>query len=305
MNALVIDRIGGPEVYRIAEMPVPEPGYGEVQVRVIAAGMNPVDWKIREGLFPVGQMTFPAVTLREFSGTVTEVGRGVIEFKVGDEVYGITDIGAAAEYTVAKVSAVALRPKSLHAADAATVPLAGMTAWQALFTHGGLKPGQRVLIHAASGGVGTLAVQLAKWAGAYVIGTCGPEHADAVRHLGAEEVVDYHKQPFQEVIQPVDMVLHSIGQDQVAASLQVLKPGGILVSISADPMELEAAQQGKFAMRFMMQPNSNELARLAELIDNGTIHPVIDALVPLEEAKDAMAMLQKGHTYGKLGVRMA
>jgi NADPH:quinone reductase-like Zn-dependent oxidoreductase len=206
---------------------------------------------------------------------------------------------------VAKISEIALRPKSLHAADAAMVPLAGMTAWQALFTHGGLKPGQRVLIHAAAGGVGTFAVQLAKWAGAYVIGTCGPEHAHAVLRLGADQVIDYHKQPFQDVIQPVDLVLHSIGQDQVAASLKALKPGGMLVSISADPMELEAAQEGKFAMRFMMQPNTNELSRLAELIDNGTIHPVIDALVPMEEAKDAMASLQKGHTYGKLGVRIS
>ncbi len=304
MNALVIDRLGGPEVYRIADMPIPEPGYGEVQCHVIAAGMNPVDWKIREGLFPSPQITFPAITLREFSGSVTRVGRGVIEFIVGDEVYGITDCGAAADYTIAKVNAVAIRPKSLHAADAAVVPLAGMTAWQALFTHGGLRPSQRVLIHAASGGVGTFAVQLAKWAGAYVIGTCGPEHLEAVRRLGADEVVDYTKQPFEDVIKPVDLVLHSIGQDQVAASLKVLKTGGILVSISADPMELEAANQDKFAMRFMMQPNSNELSRLAELIDNGTIHPVIDAIVPMAEAMDAMATLQRGHTYGKIGVRV-
>ena len=305
MNALVIDRIGGPEVYRIAEMPIPEPGPGEIQVKVDGAGMNPVDWKIREGLFANAMpSSFPAITLREFSGVVTKVGAGVTKPAVGDAIYGITDRGAAAEFTVARADAVGPRPKSLHAWDAAVVPLAGMTAWQALFNYGHVKAGQRVLIHAAAGGVGTYAVQLAKWAGAYVIGTCGAAHTDAVWRLGADEVVDYQREHFEQAIAPVDMILHSIGQDQVAASLLVLKPGGILVSITADPMEAEAAAQGKVAVRFMMQPSTEQLTHLAELIDAGTIRPVIDAVVRLDQAQDAMAELQKGHTLGKLGVRM-
>ena len=305
MNALVIDRIGGPEVYRIADMPIPEPGEGEVQARVDGAGMNPVDWKIREGQFAVAMpKSFPAVTLREFSGMVTKLGPGVTQLEVGDAVYGITDHGAAAEYTVAKADAVGPRPKSLHPWDAAIVPLAGMTAWQALFDYGHIKAGQRVLIHAAAGGVGTYAVQLAKWAGATVVATCSAAHADAVWRLGADEVVDYHREHFEQVVAPVDMVLHSISQDQVPASLQVLKPGGILVSISADPMEADAAALGKTSIRFMMQPNTDQLKRLSDLIDAGTIRPVIDAVVPLDQAQDAMAELQKGHTLGKLGVRL-
>ncbi|HLK15495.1 MAG TPA: NADP-dependent oxidoreductase [Fimbriimonadaceae bacterium] len=306
MNALVIDRLGGPEVYRIADMPVPEPEKGEVQVRVDGAGMNPVDWKIREGLFT--QSTphkFPAVTLREFSGVITKLGPGVKHYSIGDPVYGITECGAAAEYTVARASSIGPRPKSLHAADAAVVPLAGMTAWQALFDYGKLKSGQRVLIHAAAGGVGTYAVQLAKWAGAYVIGTCSTQHADAVWRLGADQVIDYHRDPFEKVIEPpVDLVLHSIGQDQVAASIQTLRPGGILVSISADPMEAQAAAQGKIAVQFMMQPNTDHLARLSELIDSGKLRPVITAVVPLKEARGVMTELQKGHTLGKYGVRL-
>jgi|SRR5579862_5786926 len=305
MNALVIDRLGGPEVYRIAEMPIPEPGPGEVQVRVDGAGINPMDWKIREGLFgPATPPTFPAVTLREFSGVVTRVGPEVDVPAVGDAIYGITDHGAAAEFTVAKADAVGPRPKSLHPWDAAIVPLAGMTAWQALFDFGDLKPGQRVLIHAAAGGVGTYAVQLAKWAGAYVIGTCGPEHTDAVWRLGADQVVNYQRDRFEDVVAPVDMVLHSIGDDEVPASIQVLKPGGILVSITADPLEAEAAALGKRSVRFTMQPNTDQLKSLGELIDNGTIRPVIDDVVPLERAQDALVESQRGHTLGKLGVRM-
>ena len=305
MNALVIDRIGGPEVYRIADMPIPEPGEGEVQVRVDGAGMNPVDWKIREGLFASAMpKSFPAVTLREFSGMVTKLGRGVTQLQVGDAIYGITNDGAAAEYTIAKTDAVGPRPKSLHPWDAAVVPLAGMTAWQALFDYGHVKAGQRVLIHAAAGGVGTYAVQLAKWAGANVAATCSATHVDAVWRLGADEVVDYHRDHFEQVIAPVDMVLHSIGQDQIPASLQALKPGGILVSIGADPMEAQAGELGKISVRFMMQPSTDQLKSLSELIDAGTIRPVIDAVVPLDQAQDAMAELQKGHTLGKLGVRM-
>ncbi|MHB8635218.1 MAG: NADP-dependent oxidoreductase [Fimbriimonadaceae bacterium] len=305
MNALVIDRIGGPEVYRIAAMPVPEPGPGEIQARVDGAGMNPVDWKIREGLYPPAMPhSFPAVTLREFSGIVTQLGPGVTNLEVGEAVYGITETGAAAEYTVAKADAVGPRPKSLHAWDSAVVPLAGMTAWQALFDYGHVKAGQRVLIHAAAGGVGTYAVQLAKWAGAHVIGTCSAAHADAVWRLGADEVIDYRRDRFEQVLAPVDMVLHAIGQDQVPASLQVLKPGGILVSISADPMEAQAAELGKISVRFMMQPSAEQLGRLADLIDAGTIRPVIDEIVSLDQAQDAMAELERGHTLGKLGVRM-
>jgi NADPH:quinone reductase-like Zn-dependent oxidoreductase len=244
------------------------------------------------------------VTLREFSGTVSKLGPGVSSVAVGDGVYGITNVGAAAEYTVAPVSAIGPRPQTLSPTEAAIVPLAGMTAWQALFDHGNVQPGQRVLIHAAAGGVGSYAVQLAKWRGAYVIGTASASRHEGLRNLGADELIDYRAQRFQDVVHDVDMVLHSIGQDQVPASLQVLKPGGILVAISADPMEEEAKRQGKRSMVFMMQPNSDQLRKIAELIDNGTVKPVIEEIVPLDQAAEAMNELQGGHVFGKIGVSL-
>jgi NADPH:quinone reductase-like Zn-dependent oxidoreductase len=305
MRAWVIDQLGGPEVYRVGEVPVPEPLEGEVQVRVEGAGMNPVDWKIRSGLFTAAApKIFPAVTLREFAGTVSKQGPGVTEWKVGDTVYGITDVGAAAEYTVAKSESIGPSPFTLAAWEAALVPLAGMTAWQALFDHGGLRAGQRVLIHAAAGGVGTFAVQLAKWKGAYVIGTASKRNHPLLRTLGADEMIDYHDQRFDEVVRNVDVVLHSIGQEDLAGSLKVLKPGGILVAISAQPDVQQAMKEGKRAVWFMMQPSTENLAQLATLIDTGKIRPVVDSVVPLSEGPKTMAEVEQGHEVGKNGVRL-
>jgi NADPH:quinone reductase-like Zn-dependent oxidoreductase len=303
MQALVIDRLGGPKVYRVTEMPIPEPGLGQVQIRVEGAGMNPVDWKIREGLYrPNDFVDFPAITLREFSGRVTKLGPEVTSCCVGDAVYGITDMGAAAEYTVAPEASIGPRPRLLEPAQCAIVPLAGMTAWQALFDHGHLRPKQRVLIHAASGGVGTYAVQLAKWHDAHVIGTASRDHKEAVMDLGADEVVDYRSRPFEEVVHGVDLVLHSIGQDQLMSSLKCLKPGGRLVAISCDPMTEEARQQDKTSLRFTMQPNTGQLRKLAELIDQQEVRPVIQRMVSLSHVPEAMRDLQRGHTLGKMGV---
>ena len=305
MRAWVIDGLGGPDVYRIAEMPVPEPGEGEVQVKVDGAGLNPVDYKIRQGHFPpANPKEFPAITLREFSGTISKIGPGVSGVELGEGVYGITDAGAAAEYTVAKASAIGPRPPSMDPADAAIVPLAGMTAWQALFDHGRLEAGERVLIHAAAGGVGTFAVQLAKWKGATVIGTASKEHFSLLRELGADQLIDYKDQKFEDVVSDVDVVLHAIGPDALPASLKVLKPGGRLVAISAQPDAEEAKRQGKEATMFMMTPKSDQLRKLSDLIEDLKVRPVIDTIVPLEKAAEAMAELEKGHTVGKIGVRI-
>src|SRR5579862_1734792 len=297
-----MDRQGGPEVYRIGEVPIPEPGEGEVLVRVDGAGMNPVDWKIREGQFPSG--AFPAIGLREFSGTITKLGAGVEDFEVGQGVYGITERGAAAEFTVARQGEIGPRPASLDPVEAGMVPLAAMTAWQALFEHGNLQPGQRVLIHAAAGGVGTFAVQLAKFQGAYVIGTASAEHHEMLKQLGADKLIDYRTERFEDVVSNVDLVLHSIGDPQMAASMKVLKPGGKLVSIYGQPDEAEAKRQNKFVERFMMQPHSDELKLLAKLIDDRRIHPVIDEIVPFEQATAAMNEVQHGHGAGKIGIRL-
>jgi len=298
-----MDHIGGPEVYRFGNVPVPEPGESEVQLRVEAAGLNPVDWKLREGRFP-STFGFPAIALREFSGIVTKTGPGVINSSVGDAVYGITERGAAAEFTVAAETAIGVRPKSIFPAESAVVPLAGMTAWQALFDHGNLQPSQRVLIHGAAGGVGSFAVQLAKWAGAYVIGTAQSKHHQLLRNLGADELIDYRRRRFDQSVFNVDLVVHTIGQVEIAGSLHVLKPGGRLVSTTAEPNEAEARQQGKSAVRFMMHPSSDQLRRLAQLIDSGEVHPVIEMILPFDEAAEAMSALERGHTVGKIGIRM-
>src|SRR5438874_5009796 len=256
MKAIVYEKFGGPDVYHLADMPVPEPRSGEVQVRVEAAGLNPVDWKIREGLFPpAAPKQFPAIPLREFAGRVTKIGPGVTQFQVGEKVYGVTGRGAAAEFTVVSVDAAAHRPENLEPDRAATVPLAGMTAWQALFQHGHLQPGERVLIHAASGGVGTFAVQFARWKGAFVIGTATEGNHALLRELGANELIDYQKRDFAEAVSDVDLVLHSIGPEAMAGSLRVLKRGGRLVSITAPPDEAAASALGVTAVHMVMQPS--------------------------------------------------
>lgn len=302
MKALVFDRFGGPEVYRITDMPVPEPGQGEVQVEVFGAGLNPVDWKIREGHFPpAAPKAFPAVTLREFSGRISKLGPGVTDFAVGEEVYGITNVGAAAEYTVASTQAIGMRPPSMDFADSAVVPLAGMTAWQALFDHGDLQNGQRVLVTAASGGVGTYAVQLAKWKGAYVIGTASAKNHSILRELGADEVIDYTTTKVEQAVGNVDLVLHATSPADFGASFAVLRTGGKIVSIVGPPPEEKA---GKPVIPFMMQPSTANLNALSGLIEDLKVRPVIDTIVPLEKAVQAMNELQQGHTVGKMGIRI-
>jgi NADPH:quinone reductase-like Zn-dependent oxidoreductase len=305
MKAFVYDQFGGPEVCHFADVPVPEPGPGEVQVKVDGAGLNPVDWKIRQGLFPAAApKTFPAIPFREFSGIITKLGPEVTGVEIGQGVYGITDCGAAAEYTVAKTTSIGPRPPSMDPADAAIIPLAGMTAWQALFDHGHLQAGERVLIHAASGGVGTYAVQLAKWKGAYVIGTASRKNFSLLKEMGVDELIDHHEQQFQDVVHDVDLVLHSVGQDQVEASLSVLKKGGRLVAISAQPDEEAARAQGKTATRFMMQPSTEQLRKLSDLVEDLQVRPIIDTILPFDRAVEAFQELQNGHAVGKIGIRI-
>jgi len=305
MKAWVMTAVGGPEVYAIMDMPVPEPGEGEVQIQVDGAGLNPSDWKAREGIFNKPK-EFPAIALREFSGTISKLGPNVEGYEVGQGVYGLSKsgVGAAAEFTVAKAAHIAPRPSSMDPADAALIPQGGMTAWQALFDHGNLESGQRVLVHGAAGGVGLYAVQLAKWKGAYVIGTASADHHPVLRELFVDELVDYRTQKFEEVVHDVDLVLHSIAPDQVPNSLKTLKTGGRLVAISADPMADEAKAQGKTAVSFSMEPSTAQLRKLSDLIEDLKVRPVVDTIVHLERATEAMNELQKGHTLGKIGVRI-
>src|SRR2546429_2581610 len=247
MKAVRIHKHGGPEVLRYEDAPRPKPQAGEVLIRVHAAGLNPIDWKVREGhMKDFWPHKFPLILGWDLSGVVEEVGPGPAvagRFKIGDEVYSIPDPtrdGAYADYIVVRESELALKPNSLHHIRAAAVPLAALTAWQSLFDTAQLQPGQRVLIHAGSGGGGHFAVPLAKWKGAYVFATASTKNQDLLRGLGVDEPVDYTRQRIEDITRTVDSLLDTIGGEKQERSWSVLKKGGVLVSLVQPPSEEKA-----------------------------------------------------------------
>src|SRR5256886_1526928 len=248
MKAIRIHNYGGPEVLKYEDAPRPQPQAGEVLVRVHAAGVNPIDWKVREGhMKDFWPHKFPLILGWDLSGVVEELGRGASRFEIGDEVYSVPDAlcdGSYAEYIVVRESELALKPKSLHHIRAAAVPLAALTAWQSLFDTAQLQPGQRVLIHGGSGGVGHFALQLAKWKGAYVIATASTKNQELLLELGADETIDYTRQRFEDVARNIDIVLDPIGGDTQERSWQVLKKGGILLSVVEPPSADKAKALG-------------------------------------------------------------
>jgi len=307
MNAIRIHEYGGPEVLRYEEAPRPKRGTGEVLIRVHAAGVNPVDWQAREGYLKAVRPSLPLIVGWDVSGMVESTGTGVTRLKKGDEVYGRPDLardGAYAEYIVVNESEVAPKPRSIDHIHAAGIPLAALTAWQALFDAAQLKAGQSVLIHAAAGGVGHFAVQLAKWKGAQVIGTASEANRDFVRKLGADEVIDYRTIRFEDTVKDVDVVLDTIGGDTQKRSWKVLKKGGILVSILSPPSPEEALAHGVLQARVFVQPNAEQLAEIAMLVDFGTLRPIVETVFPLSEAGRAHELSQTGHTRGKIVLRV-
>src|SRR5256885_11149188 len=311
MKAIRIDKYGGPEVLQYEDAPRPKPQAGEVLVRVHAAGVNPIDWKVREGhMKDFWPHKFPLILGWDLSGVVEEVGPGPAaagRFKIGDEVYSIPDPtrnGAYADYIVVRESEVALKPKSLHHPRAAMVPLAGLTAWQSLFDTAQLQPGQRVLIHAGSGGVGHFAVQFAKWKGAYVFATASTKNQDLLRKLGVDEPIDYTRQRFEDVARNIDIVLDTIGGETQERSWSVLKKGGVLVSLVQPPSEEKAKELGVRATLLGAQPSGDQLAEIAKIIDSGKLAPIIDRIIPLSEARRAHELSQSGHTHGKIALRV-
>ena len=309
MKAIRIHNYGGPEVLQYEDAPRPEPQAGEVLVRVHAAGVNPIDWKVREGhMKDFWPHKFPLILGWDLSGVVEELGRGVSRFKIGDEVYSIPDPtrnGAYADYIVVRESELALKPNSLHHIRAAAVPLAALTAWQSLFDTAQLQPGQRVLIHAGSGGVGHFAVQLAKWKGAYVFATASTKNQDLLRNLGVDEPIDYTEQRFENVARNIDIVLDTIGDETQQRSWSVLKKGGVLVSLVQPPSEEKAKELGARAAIIGAQPNGAQLAEIAKIIDSGKLAPVIDRILPLSEARRAHELSAAGHTHGKIALRVS
>lgn len=308
MKAIRIHQFGGPEVLRHEDAPRPVPGAGEVLIRVHAAGVNPVDWKIREGRLQ-GRIShhLPLTLGWDVAGVIEQCGVSVSQFNVGDAVYARPDMardGAYAEYIVVRASEVALKPKSLDFIHAAAVPLSALTAWQSLFDAGDLQPGQKILIHAGAGGVGHYAVQFAHWKGAHVITTASARNADFVRALGADEVIDYTRSPFEKAVRDVDVVFDTVGGEVQQRSWRILKKGGILVSVLALTVPEAAQQQGWRSAYVFVQPNAAQLAQIAGLIDSGQVQPVVDNVLPLHEAAQAHALIQGAHTRGKIVLRV-
>jgi len=301
MKAIRIHALGGPEVVSFEEAPRPEPRHNELLVRVAAAGVNPVDWKIREG--HLGHVALPAILGTDFSGVIEGVGSDVHEFQVGESVFGSVadDSGSFAEYATAPVARVSRKPDVLDDVHAAAVPVASLTAWQAIFDTAHLVSGQTVLIHAAAGGVGSFAVQFAKQAGAYVIGTASAQKTDYVRKLGADEVIDYRATRFEEKVANVDVVFDTLGADTQERSWKVLKPGGILVSIvQPPPPEQATARSVRSVFMICDHDRGDQLAHIADLVVHGRIKVHVAECFTLEETTRALTLSQSGHVQGKI-----
>lgn len=307
MKAIRYHEYGKRDVLRYEDAPRPVAGAGEVLVRVHAAGVNPVDWKVREGRMKAQKPSTPQIPGYDISGVVESVGAGVEKFKVGDQVFAYLSLkrgGAYAEYAVAAESELALKPAKLDFASAAAIPLAALTAQQALFDHGQLASGQTVLIHGAAGGVGHFAVQLAKARGATVIATASAANHEFLKRLGADVVIDYKSERFEERAKDVDVVLDTVGGDTLQRSYSVLKKGGVVVSIVAQPDQAKLTELGLRGARFLVAPDGAQLAELAKLADEGKLVPEVSTALPLEEAAKAHELSEGGHTRGKIVLRV-
>ncbi|SDP13455.1 NADPH:quinone reductase [Rhodoferax sp. OV413] len=306
MKAVRIHRYGDRSVLAYEDAPLPTIAADEVLVRVVAASVNPVDWKIREGhLQSMIPYPLPLTLGWDVSGVVAAVGAEVTAFAVGDAVYSRPDIkrnGTYAEYVAIHASEVAHKPKTISHVEAAALPLAGITAWQSLFHAAQLAAGQRVLVHAASGGVGSLAVQLAKSHGAYVVATTSGKNKALVQSLGADEVVDYQTQNFATMVSDMDVVFDTLGGAVQEASWDVLKPGGILVSIVSPPPEEQATLRGLRSAFVFIEPNAPVLEQLAWQVDAGKLRPLIGAEFALQDLAQAHALSETGRVVGKIVV---
>ena len=304
MRVIHVYSYGGPEQLKLEQKPRPEPSSGEVLLRVHAAGVNPIDWRIRQGLMTASwPVTFPYTPGIEVAGVVEDVGPGVKAFEIGQAVIGQIASGAYAEYLTVPVEALSLKPETLSFVEAATVPVGATTAWRTLFDHGGLTAGQRVLIQGAAGGVGLFAVQLAKWKGAQVIGTTSTANLDFVRGLGADTVVDYTTTPVESVVQDVDLVLDGVGGETLISSLAALRHGGTLISIAGLPPQEQAQARG---VRAMMSRGtaSAPIETFLRLIDEGHLKVTAGKTFPLSEVQQAHEYSQSGHGRGRIVLRV-
>ena len=308
MRALLMNGYGASEVLHLDEVPVPTPARGEVRIRVHAASVNPVDWKIRAGMLKKNYgVSLPYIPGRDVAGTIDAVGLGVTRWKAGDSVFAVVDGGSLAEYVNAPAENIALKPSKLSFQEAAGIPTASLAAWRTLIGNADIKPGQRVLIHGGAGGVGSTAVQLAKWRGAHVIATASARNHEYLTSIGADEVIDYRTTRFEDVVKNVDVVLDTIGGDTLQRSPAVLREGGTLLTI-VDTQPAQACSERKLncprsSTDTQDQPGE-ELAKLGELFDAGTLKMSIEAEFPLAEGAKALELSEAGRARGKIIVRV-
>lgn len=306
MKAAQINSYGGPEVIQINEITQPEPKEGQIQVEVHAASINPIDWKLRAGyLKEMAPLEFPITLGGDYSGVVSKVGPGLANFKPGDEVFGSAIVlgggsGSMAEFAAGNAANAVLKPEKTSHAQAASLVLVGVSALQAIDDHMKLKSGQKILIHGGAGGIGSIAVEYAKHLGAHVTTTARSADADFVKELGADEVIDYEKQKFEDLVKNYDAVFDTVGGDVYNKSFKVLKKGGILVSMTEQPNDELAKQYGVTAIAQQSSTDSASLEKLAKLVDEGVIKAQVDKEFPLEQTAEAFKHLETGHVRGKV-----
>jgi NADPH:quinone reductase-like Zn-dependent oxidoreductase len=300
MKAVRIHAFGGPEVLELEEVPIPEPAADEILVHVKAASVNPSDYKIRSGQYAKPEQ-LPMMLGRDIAGTIERCGTQVRDWHEGDEVFAMLPRNrhGYAEYVTLKASELVSKPAKLDYEHAAAVPLAAVTAWQGLFDHGKLKGGRRVLIHGGAGGVGHFAVQFAKWVGAEVIATASSDDADFLRGLGADRVIDYKTERFEEQVRDVDLVFDLIGGETQERSWLVLKRGGKLISTVAEPDQDKARELGAQGKFYEAHPSQHELAHIARLIEKGNVRPQVQTTYSLSDAAKAQQHIEREHAQGK------
>lgn len=305
MKAVVINDYGNNDVVNLVDSEIPQPTDHQILVKVHTAGVNPVDWRIRSGAGARFGLTLPIPLGSEIAGTIEKLGSGVTRFNVGDAVYGKIRTGGFAEYAIAHEDDLAYKPQQLDFIQAAAIPLAALTAWQAMFDLAKLTSGQRILITGASGGVGSLAVQLAKAKGAYVIGTASSRNEDFVKQLGVDEFVDYTRQHFAEVIKDVDVVFDTVGGETYQQAFTTLKAGGYFVTAVEFPSEDQRKTYGDHLARVFCKSDPEDLAAISALADSGQLIPHIATVLPLASIKDALDLSETRRVRGKIVLQIA
>lgn len=300
MKAIEIKEYGDESVLNYTEVDRPEPKADEILVKIKAAAVNPVDWKIRDGKGEKFGMKLPIILGADFAGTVEEIGSDIKKFKKDEAVYGKILLGCYAEYVIVKENELGRKPGNLDFNNAASLPMGALTSWQAIFETANLESGQKILVHAASGGVGSMAVQLAKAKGAYVIGTASGKNEDFVKYLGADEFIDYTSTNFEDVVKEVDVVLDTVGGDTLDRSFQVLKKGGFLVSLMAEPSN-ELAKKYEVDTKYIASvPNPEQLEEITNLVEAGKVKTFVAYVFPLSDAAKAQKLSKEGHDNGKI-----